>query len=175
MYHAPSVVIVSWQRSEYGNICIRYESCSISCHRLLTTVRAWLYIPKVWIMFRQLSSSHDNGQRMVKYPSSMTHSLSVVIVIRQRVEHGNVFLRYETCSVSCHRLMTMVRAWYLLPPSVFIVSWQGTDHGYSSLIYATCSASCHRPMTTVRAWWLPLKDQTCSVSCHRLMITVRAW
>ena len=104
MKHAPSVVIVSWQRSEYddtpqvwvmlcqlqrsehGYLSLRYETCSVSCHRLMTTVRvwwysssmshalsvatvrAWLFIPKVWNMLRQLSSSHDNDQSMVIYP-----------------------------------------------------------------------------------------------------------
>ena len=38
------------------------------CYRLVTTVRAWLYIPKVWTMLRQLLSSSDNGQSMVIYP-----------------------------------------------------------------------------------------------------------
>ena len=31
-------------------------------------------------MLGQLSSSHDNGQSMVIYPSSMKHALSLVIV-----------------------------------------------------------------------------------------------
>ena len=78
--HAPSVFIVSWQRSEHGNVFLMYEACTVSCHRLLTTVRAWSCITQVWNMLRQLTSSHDNGQGMVIYPSSMKHALSVVIV-----------------------------------------------------------------------------------------------
>ena len=86
--HAPSVVIVSWQRSEHGNISLMYEPCSVSCHRLMTTDRAWLYTPQVWIMLRQLPSSHDNGHSMLIYPScikhapldGMNHAPSVVIV-----------------------------------------------------------------------------------------------
>ena len=65
MKHARSVVIVSKQRSEHGDISFVYKICSVSCHRLMTTDRAWLYIPQVLIMLRQFSSSHDNGQRMV--------------------------------------------------------------------------------------------------------------
>ena len=66
MKHAPSVVIVSCQRSEHGYSSLRYETCSVSCHR--DTVRAWLFIPKLLTMLRQLLSSHDNGQSMVVYP-----------------------------------------------------------------------------------------------------------
>ena len=45
MKHAPPVYIVSWQRSGHGCICLKYETCSVSCHRLMTTDRAWLFIP----------------------------------------------------------------------------------------------------------------------------------
>ena len=181
MKHAPSVVIVTWQRSEHGYLSLRYETCSVSCHRDMTTVRAWLFISKVWNMLRQLSSFHENGQSMVIHPLGIKHAPSVVIVIWQRSEHGYSSLKYETCFVSCHRLMTMVRAWLFIPkvwnmlrqlsswhdngqsmiiylwgmkhaPSVVIVTWQRSEHGYSSLRYETCSVSCHRDMTTVRAW-----------------------
>ena len=47
-------------------------------------------------MLRQLSSSHDNGQSMVIYPLDMNHAPSIVIVSKQRSEHGNISLRYET-------------------------------------------------------------------------------
>ena len=114
MNHAPSVVIVSWQRSEHGNISLRYEPCSVTCYRLVTMVRAWYYIPKVWNMLRQLSSWHDNGQSMVIHPLGMKHAPTVVIVTWQRLEHGFSSQRYETCSVSCHRLMTTVRAWLFI-------------------------------------------------------------
>ena len=134
MKHAPLVVIASCQRSEHGYSSLRYETCSNSCHRDMTTVWAWLFISKVWNMLRLLSSSHDNGQSMVIHPEGMNHAPSVVIVSWQRSEHGSISLRYEPCSVCCHRLMTTVRAWY------------------SSLRYETCSDSCHRHMTTVRAW-----------------------
>ena len=181
MKHAPSVVIVSWQRSEHGYSSLRYETCSVSCHRLMTTVRACLFILKVWNMLRQLSSPHDNGQSMVIHPKGMKHAPLVVIVTWQRSEHGHSFLRYEICSVSCYRLLTTVRAWLFIPkvwnmlrqlssphdngqsmvihhlgmkhaPSVVIASWQQSEHGYSSLRYETCSVSCHRLMTTVSAW-----------------------
>ena len=114
MKHAPTVVIVTWQRLEHGYSSLRYETCLVSCHRLMTTVRAWLFIPKVWNMLGQLSSPHDNGQSMVIHPLGMKHASSVVIVSWQRSEHGYSSLRYETCSVSCHRLMTTVRAWLFI-------------------------------------------------------------
>ena len=114
MNHAPSVVIVSWQRSEHGIISLRYETCSVSCHRLMTTVRAWLFISKIWNMLRQLSSWHDNGQSMVIHLKGMKHAPTVDIVSWQRSEHGYSSLRYETCSVSCHRDMTTVRAWLFI-------------------------------------------------------------
>ena len=157
MKHAPTVVIVTLQRSEHGYLSLWYETCSVSCHRLMTTVRAWLFISKIWNMLRQLSSWHDNGQSM-----------------------GFLSLRYETCSVSCHRLMTTVRAWLFISklwnmlrqlssshengqsmvihpegmnhaPSVVIISWQRSEQGYLSLGYEPCSVSCYRLMTTVRA------------------------
>ena len=155
--HAPSVVIVSWQRAEHGNISLRCKPCSVSCHHLVTTVRAWLYIPKVWTMLRQLLSSSDNGQSM------------------------DISLRYEPWSVSCYRLMTTVRAWLFIPkvwtmlrqllsssdngqtmviylwgmnhpPSVVIIYWHLSEHGNISLRYEPCSVTCYRLVTTVRAW-----------------------
>ena len=158
MKHAPTVVTVTWQRSEHSYSSLRYGTCSDSWHRLMTTVRAWLFISKVLNMLRQLSSWHDNGLR-----------------------HGYLSLRYETCSDSCHRDMTTVRAWLFISkvwnmlrqlsschdnsqsmvihllgmkhaPTVVIVTWQRSEHGYSSLRYETCSVSCQRLMTTVRAW-----------------------
>ena len=137
MNHAPSFVIVSWQLSEHGNISLRYEPCSVSCYHLVTTVRAWLYFPKVWTMLRQFLSSSDNGQSMVIYPLSMNHAPSVVIVSWQRSEHGNISLRYEPCSVSCHRLMTTDRAWLYIP-QVWIMLHQlpsSHDNGQSMVIY----------------------------------------
>ena len=132
MKHAPLVVIVSWQRSEHGYSSLRYETCSVSCHCLMTTVRAWLFISKVWNMLRQLSSWHDNGQSMVIHPLGMKHAPLVVIVTWQRSEHGYISFMYETCSDSCQRLMTMDRAGKKHAPSVVIFSWRRSEHGYTS-------------------------------------------
>ena len=66
--NAPSVVIVSWNWSEHGYISLKYEYGSVSWHRLMTTVRAWLYIHQVWNMLCQLSSSNDNGHSMIIHP-----------------------------------------------------------------------------------------------------------
>ena len=137
MKHARTIDIVSWQRSGHGYISLKNVTCSVSCHRLMTTDRAWLFIPKVWnmlcwlsshdnglsmviypsgmIMLRQLSSSHDNRRSMVIHPLGMQHAPSLVIVPWQQSEHGDAPLRYETCSVSCHSLMTTNRAWLLIP------------------------------------------------------------
>ena len=180
MKQAPTVVIVTWQRSEHGYSSLRYETCSDSWHRLMTTVRAWLFISKVLNMPRQLSSWHDNGQSMVIHLKGMKHAPSVFIVTWQRSELDYSSLRYETCSGSCHRDMTTVRAWLFISkvwnmhrqlssphdngqssvihllnmkhaPLVVIVTWQRSEHGYLSLRYETCSDSCHRDMTMVRA------------------------
>ena len=77
-YH--NALTVSWQRWELVNVFLMYETCTVSCHRLMTMVRAWSCITRVWNMLRQFTSSHDNGQGMVVYASSMKHALSVVIV-----------------------------------------------------------------------------------------------
>ena len=134
MKHAPTVVIVTWQRSEHGYSSLRYETCSVSCHRDMTTVRAWLFISKIWNMLRQLSSWHDNGQSMIIYSK-------VWNMLRQLSSwHDN------GQSIVIH-LLDMKHA-----PLVVIVTWQRSEHGYLSLRYETCSDSCHRDMTTVRAW-----------------------
>ena len=59
----------------------------------------------------QLSLSHDSGQSMVIYHTSMKHAPSFVFASCQRTEHGYTSLRYETCFDSCRRLMTTARAW----------------------------------------------------------------
>ena len=46
----------------------------------MQTVRAWLFISKVWNMLGQVSSPHDNGQSMVIHPLDMKHAPSVVTV-----------------------------------------------------------------------------------------------
>ena len=156
MKYALQVAIVAWQGTENSYTSLKYETCSISCHRLMTTVRegysslgyetcsvschclmttyrARLIIPEVWNMLHQLSSSHDNGQSMVIYHSCMKHAPTVVIVSRQRSGHGNVSLMYVHAS------------------SVVIVSWQRTEHDYTSLRYKPCSVSFHRLTTTAKA------------------------
>ena len=78
-----------------------------------------------------MSLSHDNGQSMVIYHSCMKHAPSVIIVSRERSEHGDISLMFETCSVSCHRHDNV--------PS---------EHDNISLRYESCSVSCHRLMIT---------------------------
>ena len=137
MNHAPSVVIVTWQRSEHGNISLRYEPCSVSCYLLMTTVRAWLYTPKVWTMLRQLLSSQWQRSEHGVYPLGMNHAPSVVIVLWQRSEHGYIFLRYEPYSVRCYRLMTTVRAWLYVPKvwPMFCQLLTSHDNGQSMVLY----------------------------------------
>ena len=163
MKHAPPVIIGSWQQSEHGNISLKYGTCSVSCHRVMTTDRAWLFIPKVLNMLCRFSA-HDNGQSMFIYPSGLKYAQSVVIVWWQRTEHGDLSLRHETCSVGCHRLMTTAKAWlYILQvwnmlhqlssshdngksmvihplgmqhaPSLAIVSLQQSEHGDTPQIW----------------------------------------
>ena len=110
---------------------------SVRCLCLITTDRAWLYIPKVWNMLGQLSSSRDNVHSMVIYPYSINHAPSVVIISKQRLEHGNKSLIYKNA------------------PSVVIVTWQRSEHSNISLMCETYSVSCHQLMTTVRAWQYP--------------------
>ena len=182
MQNAPSVVIASWQRIEHGNISLRHEWCSVICHWFMTKVRTFEYIIHVWNMLRQLPSSHDNGQSMVIYHSSMKDAPLVVIVSWQRSEYGNIIFINETWSISCHRFMTTDVAWLFIPkvwvmrrqlplshdngqsmviyhtsmkhaPSFVFASCQRTEHGYTFLRYETCFDSCRRLMTTVRAWW----------------------
>ena len=160
MKHAPLVVIASWQRSEHGyqslryETCseschrdrqrsehgfslLRYENCSYSCHRLMTTVRAWLFISKVWNMLRQLSSSHDNGQSMVIPLEGMKQAPTVDIVSWHRSENGYSSLRYETCSDSCHRDMKTVRAWLFISKvwNILRQLTSSNDNGQSMVIH----------------------------------------
>ena len=154
------------------------ETWSVSCHRLMTTVRAWWYTLSYKICPISLSSSHDNGQSMVINPfgkkhapsvvivswqrsdrgdtrQEMKHALSVVIVPLQWTEHGFKSLRHETCSIRCNNLITTAE--HVIP-----------------LRYEICTVKCHHLMTTVRARWYPLRYETCSVICHQFMKTVRA-
>ena len=62
-------------------------------------------------MLRKLLSTSDNGQSMVIFSFGITHAPSVVNISWQRSEHGYISFMYEACSVSCHRLMSTVRAW----------------------------------------------------------------
>ena len=110
--HALTVVMRRWQLAE--QVSYLREKCSVSCHRLMTTVRAWTFIPKVWIMLCQLSSSHDIGQSMIVYHTFMKPSPTVGFVLWQRTEHCDIPLMYETCTVRCHRLMTTFRAWWYI-------------------------------------------------------------
>ena len=137
MKHAPTVVIVTWQRSEHGYLSLRYETCSVSCHRLMTMVRAWLFISNIWNMLRQLSLWHDNGQSMGFQPKGMKHAPLVVIASWQRSEHGYSSLRYETCSDSCHRLITSVRAWLFIPKVWTMLRHllSSSDNGHCMVIY----------------------------------------
>ena len=161
MNHAPSFAIVSRQQSEHGKIFLRYESCSVICHRLVTTVRehgkiflryescfvichrlttavrAWWYIHQVWNMLRQLSSSNDNGQSMVIYPFGMNHAPSVEVVSWEQSEHGNISLRYKSCSVICNRLTKTVRAWWYIHQVWIMLRQLLSSHynGQSMVIY----------------------------------------
>ena len=138
MKYALSVDIVSWQRSEHGYISLKYEICSVSWHRLMTTVRAWLYIPQVWNMLRQLSSSHDNRRSMVIHFLGMKHAPSVVIVPWQQSDHGDSPHVWNTlCQLPSSndndQSMVMYSSGKKHAPSVVIVPRKRSEHGYISL------------------------------------------
>ena len=155
---------------------LKNESCFVSCHHLMTTARARLFISKVWNMLRQLSSSHFNGQSMVIYHISLKTCPPSCLHLMTTDKHGYTSQKYESCPTSCLRLMTTVRV-SLHPSSmshalsVAIFSWQRSNHGYFSLRYVTCSVRSHHLMTTVRAW----KYTTHVWNMLMLMTTVRAW
>ena len=74
---------VSWQIQKLQgitNILVYNTQCStlVTTPPLTEPWKSPYY--KEWNMLRQLSSSPDNGQTMVIYPSSMKHAPSVVIV-----------------------------------------------------------------------------------------------
>ena len=79
----------------------------------MTTVRAWLFVSKVWNLPQQLSSSHDNGQSMVIHPEGMKHA------------------------DSWHRLITTVREWLFISKVLNMLRQllSSSDNGQSMVIY----------------------------------------
>ena len=131
------------------------ETCSISCHYLLTTVRAWCAL-QVWNMLRQLSSSYVNHQSMVP-PPQIWNMLCQLSSSHDNIRAWWYHLSYETCSISCHHLMTISEHGYTASDmkhalSVVIIPWQRTEHVFWSWGYETCPVICHHLMTTVRAY-----------------------
>ena len=100
---------------------ISLKTCTASCLRLMTTDKAWLYIPKIRIMPHKLSSSHDNDKSMITP------------------------LKYESCSVSCHHLMTTVRAWLYFSKVCNMLCQVSTsyENGQSMEIYHSCMKHAH--------------------------------
>ena len=164
MKNTRSVVIASWKQTEHGYKSLRYETCSVSCHHLMTmvrvwwyplkyescsvscyhlmtTVRTWLFLPKVWNKLRQLSASMTTFRVWLFIPKlwNMFRQLS---------------LSHDNC-----QSMVVYPLGMNHPPSVVIVSWQWSQHGNRSVIYETCSISCHRPMITYRALLIILNGQ----------------
>ena len=76
-------------------IPLRYETCSVRCYHLMTTVRAWWTPPSDMKHLHQISLSHDSNQSKVIPPPPPPY-------------------KAETCSISCHYLLTTVRAWCAL-------------------------------------------------------------
>ena len=166
MKHSTSVVIVTCKRTEHGYISLTYETCSVSCLRLMTTVRAWLYIIHVWTMLCQLSSSKNIGQSMIIYHSCMKHALSAAIVPWQRTEHG-----YSSEGM-------------LYAPSVVILSWQRSEHGYITFIVSKVAKITILRIGKIRALnesagrlfraATPVMSDSCSFRCHSFLTTDRA-
>ena len=142
--HAPSVVIDSWQGSEHGYSSLRYETWTFSCHRLLTTVRALYYIPKVWII-------HGNICLVYKTCYGTCHRLTTTVRARWYIHKVWNMLRQLSSSKNNGQSMVLYPFGMNHAPSVVIVSWQRSEHGNISLRYEPCSVSCYHLMTAVRA------------------------
>ena len=123
---------------------VRFETCSVSCHHLMATVRAcWYHLNMEHAP--SVSSSRDIGQSML------------------------IPLRYETCFISCHHLMTMVKAWWYPSgmknaPSVVVISWQRSEHGY------TLPGMKHAPSDAIVTWQRSKHGDTPSGMKHALLL-----
>ena len=107
-YLALNVVMRRWQLTEHELYLRDILSCSDHCHETMSTDGV-CFIPKGWItIVWPLSWEDDNWQS--RFQTLGKNAPSVVIVSWQRSEHGHSTLRYESYSVSCHRLMQLVRA-----------------------------------------------------------------
>ena len=158
----------------------------------MTMDRAWLLIFKIWNMLCQLSSSHDNDQSMVISPY-MNYAPSVVIISWQWSSHGFLYLRHETCSDGCHRLITTLRAWWyphkvwnmllhLSSSKAMVTAWSfipkvwtmllqlSSSYGDNPLRYELFSVSCHHLMWTFRAWWYPPSGMK-----HATSVVIVSW
>ena len=108
-HHALNVVMRRWQLTEHESYLRDILPCSDHCHETMSTDGV-CFIPKGWItIVWPLSWEDDNWQS--RFHTLGKNAPTVVIVSWQRSEHGHSSLRYESCSVSCHRLMKLVRAW----------------------------------------------------------------
>ena len=165
MNHAPSVVIISSQRSEHSNISFMWEISSVSCHRLITTVRVWVFIHKVFrpegymTMLCPLSWDHDNWRSMFIHGwyitmlcalsrdddnwRSMIHTLGIYYLLwplswdddNWQSMVHNLGMYYHVLSITNRR-------------------WQLTEHvPYMNDIYLS-SDRCFETMTTDGAWFI---------------------
>ena len=88
MNNAPSGYIVSWQRSEHGDIPLKVWTMLRQLLSSSDNGQSRVIYHPLWNMLRQLSSSNDNGQSMIIYPLGMNNAPSGYIVSWQRSEHG---------------------------------------------------------------------------------------
>ena len=139
---------------------LRYETCTVSYNHLMTTVRAWWYLPQVWNVFLQFSSSHDKRQSMLIRQSDLKHAPSTVIVSWQRqsmVTPPQVrnMLHHFSSSHDNNQSMVFDPKGIKHALSVVIVSLKHSEHCDTPIRYKTCSVSYNCHMTMVRAWWNP--------------------
>ena len=147
---------------------LKYESCSVSCHHLMTTVRAWLFFFKVCNMLCQVSSSYENGQSMEIYHSCMKHAHAYdngqsMEIYHSCMKHAHAYDNGQSMEIN-HSCMKHAHAYdngqsmvihfkgMKHAPSIVFVSWLWSEHISISLWYETCSISCLRLMKTVIAW-----------------------
>ena len=122
-----------------------------------------IYIPMVWKILCQLSSSHDNSQSRVIYHSCKKHAPSVVIITWQRSEYD------YTLSRMSHALSVAIISWQRpehgysslgmkYAPSVVIVSWQRWEHGNISYIFKNMPCKLSSPHDNGQSMVIHPKD-----------------
>ena len=103
-YHDLSVVMRRCQLTEHVSYMNDILPCSVRCHETMITDQAWQgYI--------SMPNRCDRTETTVGACFILVEYHHALTAVMRWSEQGNVSFIYVTCSVSCHRLMTMVGAW----------------------------------------------------------------